>query len=144
MGTGTLTAGMAPPALIWNPPGPVARNTPAMIMSMANSTVVLAWLKSCSGGADQYKFLSEDWAFSLPGYTLGTIILPPNPPYPNCMTETSGRQDSPGVYGLSSYHPGGVNVALADGSVRFVTNSIQPQTWRALGTRAGGEVVPAW
>ncbi|HJZ59734.1 MAG TPA: DUF1559 domain-containing protein [Gemmataceae bacterium] len=40
-----------------------------------------------------------------------------------------------------SYHPGGVNVLLMDGSVRFVRNSIPLTTWRALGTRAGNEVV---
>jgi prepilin-type N-terminal cleavage/methylation domain-containing protein len=40
-----------------------------------------------------------------------------------------------------SFHMGGVNVQLMDGSVRFVTNSIDLATWRALGTRAGGEVV---
>jgi prepilin-type N-terminal cleavage/methylation domain-containing protein/prepilin-type processing-associated H-X9-DG protein len=42
-----------------------------------------------------------------------------------------------------SYHSGGVNVALADGSVRFITNNIALATWRALGTRGGGEVVDA-
>jgi prepilin-type N-terminal cleavage/methylation domain-containing protein len=40
-----------------------------------------------------------------------------------------------------SYHAGGVNVVLMDASVRFVTNAIAQATWRALGTRAGGEVV---
>ncbi len=40
-----------------------------------------------------------------------------------------------------SYHPGGVNVALCDGSVRFVKDSVSLNTWRALGTRARGEVV---
>ena len=39
-----------------------------------------------------------------------------------------------------SYHGGGVNVVLMDGSVRFVTDAVQPATWRALVTRAGGEV----
>jgi prepilin-type processing-associated H-X9-DG protein len=42
-----------------------------------------------------------------------------------------------------SYHPGGVNVLLADGSVRFVKSSISGFTWRALGTVAGNEVVSA-
>jgi prepilin-type processing-associated H-X9-DG protein len=42
-----------------------------------------------------------------------------------------------------SYHPGGVNVLLMDGSARFVKSSISMQTWRALGTRAGGEVISA-
>jgi prepilin-type processing-associated H-X9-DG protein len=40
-----------------------------------------------------------------------------------------------------SVHPGGVNLLMADGSVRFVKNSINLQTWWALGTRNGGEVV---
>jgi prepilin-type N-terminal cleavage/methylation domain-containing protein/prepilin-type processing-associated H-X9-DG protein len=40
-----------------------------------------------------------------------------------------------------SFHPGGVNVLMMDGSVRFVRNGIAIDTWRALGTRAGGEVV---
>src|SRR5262249_36971110 len=39
-----------------------------------------------------------------------------------------------------SYHNGGVNGALADGSVRFFSNTIDQLTWRALSTRAGGEV----
>ncbi|MBI1325067.1 DUF1559 domain-containing protein [bacterium] len=43
----------------------------------------------------------------------------------------------------NSRHPGGVNVALADGSVRFVKNTVNPVTWRALGTRNGGEVISA-
>ena len=42
-----------------------------------------------------------------------------------------------------SYHPGGVNSLFGDGSVRFVKNSIQWSTWRALGTVGGGEVVSA-
>lgn len=40
-----------------------------------------------------------------------------------------------------SYHSGGVNALMMDGSVRFVTNAISQVTWRAMGTRAGGEVV---
>jgi prepilin-type N-terminal cleavage/methylation domain-containing protein/prepilin-type processing-associated H-X9-DG protein len=39
-----------------------------------------------------------------------------------------------------SYHPGGVNLALADGSVRFLRENIQVQIFQALGSRDGGEV----
>jgi len=41
----------------------------------------------------------------------------------------------------SSLHPGGVNALFADGSVRFIKNSISPVTWTALGTIAGREVI---
>jgi prepilin-type N-terminal cleavage/methylation domain-containing protein/prepilin-type processing-associated H-X9-DG protein len=41
-----------------------------------------------------------------------------------------------------SYHPGGVNGVMADGSVRFFANSINlTGVWQPLGTRAGGEVL---
>jgi prepilin-type N-terminal cleavage/methylation domain-containing protein/prepilin-type processing-associated H-X9-DG protein len=40
-----------------------------------------------------------------------------------------------------SYHTGGVNILLMDGSVRFVREQITLDTWRGLGTPAGGEVV---
>jgi prepilin-type N-terminal cleavage/methylation domain-containing protein/prepilin-type processing-associated H-X9-DG protein len=43
----------------------------------------------------------------------------------------------------NSRHPGGVNLCLADGSVRFIKSTVNVQTWRALGTRNLGEVVSA-
>ena len=43
----------------------------------------------------------------------------------------------------SSYHPGGANLLLGDGSVRFIKESIAVNVWRALGTRNGNEVVSA-
>ena len=43
--------------------------------------------------------------------------------------------------GFSSHHTGGTTVALCDGSVRFIPESIDPRTLNALGSRSGGEVV---
>jgi prepilin-type N-terminal cleavage/methylation domain-containing protein/prepilin-type processing-associated H-X9-DG protein len=40
-----------------------------------------------------------------------------------------------------SYHVGGVYVCFADGHVRFVRDTIDLETWKALGTRNGGEVI---
>jgi hypothetical protein len=40
-----------------------------------------------------------------------------------------------------SYHPGCVNALLMDGSVRTVSNSVSQDVWRALGTRAAGDLV---
>ena len=39
-----------------------------------------------------------------------------------------------------SFHTGGVNACLADGSVRFIRQSIAAATWAGLYTRSGGEV----
>ena len=45
------------------------------------------------------------------------------------------------VHTARSRHPGGVNAALCDGSVRFISESIALCTWQWLGTPAGGEVL---
>lgn len=37
-----------------------------------------------------------------------------------------------------SYHPGGINVALCDGSVRFVSDSVSPAAFRSAGKIADG------
>jgi Protein of unknown function (DUF1559) len=49
--------------------------------------------------------------------------------------------DDGGIFGASSSHGGGVHCVLGDGSVRFIKDSIDLRTWRALSTRAGGEPV---
>ncbi len=41
-----------------------------------------------------------------------------------------------------SRHSGGVNASLCDGSVRFVSSSIDSLSWAYMGTRDGGEVIP--
>jgi prepilin-type processing-associated H-X9-DG protein len=48
-----------------------------------------------------------------------------------------------GAITARSYHPGGVNALFADGSVKFIKSTIDGNTWRALGTINGGEVLSA-
>lgn len=55
-------------------------------------------------------------------------------PFPGTMTNMSMQVSA------NSNHPGGVNIAMADGSVRFATSTIDLDLWRAIGTKAGGEV----
>jgi prepilin-type processing-associated H-X9-DG protein len=43
--------------------------------------------------------------------------------------------------GARSWHNAGVNLLLADGSVRFVSNGVDAEIWKALATRSGGEFV---
>jgi prepilin-type processing-associated H-X9-DG protein len=47
------------------------------------------------------------------------------------------------TYGARSRHPGGVNAVMADGSVRFFKDTVNLQTWRALSTTQGGEIISA-
>jgi prepilin-type processing-associated H-X9-DG protein len=42
---------------------------------------------------------------------------------------------------VRSKHPGGVNASMCDGSVRFISNNINVDTWMALGTMNGGDAV---
>jgi prepilin-type N-terminal cleavage/methylation domain-containing protein/prepilin-type processing-associated H-X9-DG protein len=64
----------------------------------------------------------------------------PNSPNPVCILYST-------AYGMTnaarSYHPGGVNAAMCDGSVKFFKNSIGLGVWRALCSTQGGEVVSA-
>jgi prepilin-type processing-associated H-X9-DG protein len=86
------------------------------------------------------------WALAGTDSTYFTTIVPPNSTTSNwaaCRFGCVGCGTSPGAEyaNVSSLHPGGVNVGFADGSVRFVKNSINMLTWMQLGSRAGGEVV---
>ena len=72
--------------------------------------------------------------------------LPGMPPVPPPKIPWSGLSllawDRWSAYG--SRHTGGMNVALADGSVRFMATTILPDVYRAMGTRNGGEVPGSW
>jgi prepilin-type N-terminal cleavage/methylation domain-containing protein/prepilin-type processing-associated H-X9-DG protein len=67
-------------------------------------------------------------------------VMPPNQ---NACAMNAGFGNVDSFIGPSSFHPGGANILLMDGSVRFVKSGVALETWNALGTRAGGEVVSA-
>jgi len=60
--------------------------------------------------------------------------MPPNTPVPDLYAMGVG------YFAARSNHPGGVNVGLCDGSVRFISETINLPTWQALGSVGGGEV----
>jgi prepilin-type N-terminal cleavage/methylation domain-containing protein/prepilin-type processing-associated H-X9-DG protein len=80
----------------------------------------------------------QRWADGNALYTRYHSILTPNR-----ISCNFGNADDDGqlVVTASSRHAGGVNVATADGSVRFVKQTIAAPAWQALGTIAGGEAV---
>jgi len=69
-------------------------------------------------------------------------IMAPNTQACVFSTGSSGSSDNT-MIGASSRHSGGVNVGMLDGSVKFIKNTINPVTWWALATKAGGEVISA-
>jgi prepilin-type N-terminal cleavage/methylation domain-containing protein/prepilin-type processing-associated H-X9-DG protein len=60
---------------------------------------------------------------------------------PNTKSCNAGGWGYDGEIAASSYHSGGVNVAMLDGTVRFIKNSVSRTIWYAIGTINLGEVV---
>jgi prepilin-type N-terminal cleavage/methylation domain-containing protein/prepilin-type processing-associated H-X9-DG protein len=63
----------------------------------------------------------------------------------SCIDTSSGDTQTPGDFSdaltATSNHPGGVNIGFCDGSVHFIKNTVNYQTWWALGSRNLSEIV---
>ena len=79
------------------------------------------------------------WFWTGRGNTLYGHAQSPNGVVPDCTS--AGGLPALGMSTARSLHPGGVNVLMADGSIRFVAEGISTATWRGLGSRSGGEIV---
>ncbi len=85
---------------------------------------------------------SNGWPFGFYSSTMYNHVAPPNWSGFDCGT-WSAIPDAPGEHAIvaaRSSHTGGVNASRGDGSVAFVSQSVDVLIWRALGTRNGGEV----
>jgi prepilin-type N-terminal cleavage/methylation domain-containing protein/prepilin-type processing-associated H-X9-DG protein len=135
---------------------PYVRNTAAPTVLKApcpaDAAEVLALAMS---GSFRGPIGHTEWTDS-PAHQSGvTFVLPPNTPVRynsggelfdiDVLTQVEGSDPTKPSYGAitsRSYHSGNlVNAAFLDGSVRPVTGMISSEIWRALGTRAGGEVI---
>ena len=124
--------------------------TPSLLQdATSNFALTQAGLNACnqafqnqSGSADTAR--GKVWAHGAMAMTLFNTIATPNMnngTWTYCGNLGSG---SLAMYAeADSFHSGGVNTLMADGSVKFIKSSINQLVWFALGTKANGEVISA-
>jgi prepilin-type processing-associated H-X9-DG protein len=147
----------------YDSPPPANGNAPFYHMDGNRSTPAVVTMANITDGTSNTLLMSEtlkawsrddnDWRGDIQnddGVFKFMTLLTPNSSAPDVVNwaipngdpkmpvTTAGLQYS----AARSRHAGGVNVLFADGSVRFVRDSIGLATWQALGTMDGGEVVP--
>jgi prepilin-type processing-associated H-X9-DG protein len=122
------------------------------VLGDAESNAVLAkaglqacsqvWAKGSGGSLDTQR--GENWAHGCMAMTLFNTIATPNA-YSDEWTHCSsiGSTALADLSNADSYHPGGVNTLMLDGSVKFIKDSINWLTWWSLGTKGNGEVISA-
>src|SRR5205085_2878518 len=108
-------------------------------------------IKQITDGTSNTFMIGEDvpsvsawtaWAFA--NHSSGTCSIPPNSPgVPANPDPAVDNIDWRNSYSFRSKHSGGLFFAFADGSVRFVEQSIDISRYRALATIAGEEAVEA-
>jgi prepilin-type N-terminal cleavage/methylation domain-containing protein/prepilin-type processing-associated H-X9-DG protein len=106
------------------------------------------------GGTFTPAICHTEWVNGIILHTGMTTVFPPNTQvsvvengqqydvdFTSDILGTTYTQMTYVTFGSRSYHPGGVNSLMMDGSCRFIKNTIAQSVWRAVGTRAGGEVI---
>lgn len=100
--------------------------------------------QSCltAGESNHIGFMGRYWGRPALFYTIFNTLAPPNWKYPGCMSGVGNHAgDAPGVFPARSKHPGGVNHAIADASVRFISETVDLQVYHGIGSRDGGESI---
>jgi hypothetical protein len=104
----------------------------------------VAWIGHASPSDPDVETLTKGPVWAWNGYrgyawilgksysTTFSTYLPPNPRHPDVSALSFGW------FSARSHHEGGVHVTLADGSVRFVTDSVDLEIWRNAGSIADG------
>ena len=122
IGTGVLSQVSIPSDIIFigSLPAGITRNSATMSMSIASLASFQTWLGGCAAAAKTTRTqhsveLGMNWAFGINGFSMGNLLLAPNPKYPNCCSNAASTLAVPGMWTLSSFHPGGCNVLMCDG-----------------------------
>ncbi|WP_435011117.1 DUF1559 domain-containing protein [Tundrisphaera lichenicola] len=110
-----------------------------ILSSAVNNQIAPTCTFGGSGYSTRIYYRGQQYYRSLPMTGYYTHTLTPNSKLYDCGDTSFSRAHM----APRSYHPGGVNVGFADGSVKFIKDSVAPTTFFALGTRGGGEVISA-
>jgi prepilin-type N-terminal cleavage/methylation domain-containing protein/prepilin-type processing-associated H-X9-DG protein len=117
-----------------------ANSLPRATINAALQACQSAWLAG-SGLDNQH---GRNWSHGAMAQTLFNTIVPPNSKQYGFASCDNLSSSVVGEFSTAlSYHPGGVNTLMTDGSVKFIKDSIAQTTWWSLGTRANGEVIDA-
>ena len=130
--------------------GPIAGRTSAGIQAATGYGFVFVAPLTDSACSRPFYYNFTDlrgfsWANGEYRTTLYNHARQPNAPALDCLAALMSTADLARMYAgygwraARSRHPGGVNVAMADGSLRFVADEVEPAVWKAAATRAGGE-----
>ncbi len=92
-------------------------------------------IDSCQGLVPNASDRGVVWLGGNPQHNMFSTNRVPNDPRYDCKAPHNGCVN----FAARSYHSDGVNVAMADGSVRFISETISVDVFRALGTRNGRE-----
>ncbi|HEV3164692.1 MAG TPA: DUF1559 domain-containing protein [Isosphaeraceae bacterium] len=117
------------------------------INPVVNQPALIAAIQACNkawttGSYSIDRQRGENWAHGANDMTLFNTLVVPNDnrdEWTNCSGTGTGAMSN--ITNADSYHPGGVMVLMADGSVKFIKDSVNQLNWWALGTRNGNEVI---
>jgi prepilin-type processing-associated H-X9-DG protein len=117
--------------------------------AFANKPAVLATVEVCRREFESntrgqiHDYRGWRWSMGLAGFGMFNTIQRPNDSFGGCRFDDrlDVWSDQSFVIDASSAHPGGINVLMGDGHVRFIKETINLDTWWSLGTRGGGEIV---
>ncbi len=120
-----------------------SRQLPGGFDQLPDAATVESAGVSCDGVAagDHQSNAGRWWSCGFPGYGVCNTVAPPNWTHVTCCAGGGFGMacDRHGIVPPRSLHPGGVNAATADGSVHFVSETIDFKIWQYLGARAEGE-----
>ena len=109
---------------------------PAGMIANPDLSVVWPTLTGWRGaGSAALRGRGVSWAAAGACSTLTNGFTPPNSRIPDVVVHFTG------FFGPRSFHPGGANMLLGDGTVRFLSSSMDVATCRALHSRNGREVI---